>query len=342
MSWIKWAVKRATGGDQAGLRAAVDGAVLRRDSIDAAQLCDCYCVSRGAVRDAITDRLAEEVRSLAPLGLLSEQKAGLLQYAASSGADIDELDRQIKAAALALVRKEAESQYAGQGISVAALIEGAAMVGLNEDEVRAELESYATRTLERILVDILADEKVCPDEESYLREAMGRLAVGSLGGDADAKVEQAKALWRAAHAELPIVSAPILLQRNEVCHHAIRAEALENRSRTIRVNYGGPSARIRIAKGVYYNIGSTAVSRQTENYQHSFGEGALCATSKRLLWIGVEKTISIKLDSIVHYESFTDGILIRKSTGKPLTFAYADGMDLCSTTLIARVIEEQR
>jgi hypothetical protein len=162
-----------------------------------------------------------------------------------------------------------------------------------------------------------------------------------LSPNTNGAIEEGRKLYRAHHGPMEPVDAPVLLKRGEFCVYVVAAETFEDRSRTVRVNYHGPTVRIPIMKGVSYRLGSFAPSRQTEEYQHSFGTGALCMTNQRLLWISPKKSISVPLSNIVRFDPFTDGLRIFKGTGKPLLFVW-QGEDRVATVMAQRTIEELR
>lgn len=215
-----------------------------------------------------------------------------------------------------------------------------ARLGLSPDVSRSMAHEFATARIEIEVEAALADAMVTADE----RAALDALAA-TLGVDVPAHRRQevlaGEAIWFAGNMPLPIVDPPLLLKSSEVCHHAAKAEAVEDRQRTVRVNYQGVSARVKIVKGVYYNVGTVQAERVAEGYQHSFGTGVFCATNKRLLWISGEKVITIPLGKIVAYEVFGNAIKIFKDTGKPLTFFWG-GTNKIASIYAARVIEELR
>lgn len=96
--------------------------------------------------------------------------------------------------------------------------------------------------------------------------------------------------------KLAPVQTPLMLKKGEWCAHAVKCGAYEERRRTGCTNYAGPKARDRIMKGVYYRAGSIQSQRLTESYQHSFGDGVLGATNNRLIWVSLQKSLSIPLD----------------------------------------------
>jgi hypothetical protein len=199
---------------------------------------------------------------------------------------------------------------------------------------------YARHKIEPVVVDMLADNVVDPPEDARLSSLLVRLGV-QLDANSQSAISEAKMLWAVSNDPLPIASSPLLLKRGETCHHVVVAEASEDRTKTVRVNYGGASARVKIMKGVYYRVGSTNIQRVTEEYAHSFGSGALCFTNQRLLWTSPQKTIAIPISRIINYETYSDGIKIYKDSGKPMTFAW-NAPDRVATVLAVRVIEECR
>lgn len=326
--------------DRAGLAAATTVLVRARAEADLEDLASRFHAGRGAVKEAMLGAAMAEVRTIDRAAIAGDPLKSLAAFAKAQGLDVGALSRVLDERALQLLGEEVERQYRFEGITPEELSTFASDVGLRPEKVDAAVERFRTSTLDGLLDGVLEDGMLSPSEEQTLNDAMRRLAISDRSL-VDQRVAQAKAIWRVFYDELPVVNAPILLQRGEVCHHVIQAEAEEERSRTVRVNYGGPTARIRIMKGVSYTVGSRSISTEREGYMFSFGTGALCATNKRLLWLGVNKSFSMKLDAIVHYETYSDGLRIRKGTGKPLLFTYGHD-DRPATLLIARVIEECR
>jgi hypothetical protein len=225
--------------------------------------------------------------------------------------------------------------------------DGEAVVARLEAEMPREeaFERYVAHVQQKVSEVVraaLEDGLLSPDEEARIERVKSRYAESvRLDHETAALLETAKSQFQAWNEPLAPVQVPLLLQKGEWCVHAVKATAHEERQRTVRVNYGGPSARVRIAKGLYYNAGSIATERISEAYYHSFGEGVLGATSKRLLWVSPAKSISIPLGKIVLFEPYTDGIKIIKDTGKPVLFVFK-GVDQPSMVRISRTIEELR
>ncbi len=221
------------------------------------------------------------------------------------------------------------------------IYEQAIGLGLSADRTNSLLEAAVSDHFTQLVLNVLEDGQVDPSEDKRLDDFMAVIGQSVLSPDTSSLIEQGRKLYRAYHGALEAVEAPILLKRGEFCVHVVAAEALEERSRTVRVNYHGPTARIRIMKGVHYRLGSIQAMRQTEEYQHSFGTGALCMTNQRLLWVSPAKSISVTLSNIVRFDPFSDGLRIFKGSGKPLLFVW-QGEDPVATVMAQRTIEELR
>lgn len=233
-----------------------------------------------------------------------------------------------------------------QGVAAAevptqAIHDDAVAMGLDGATAVQDIQSALSVHFTALVQDVLADGVVDPEEDRRISSFMAMIGQSVLAPETASLIEEGRQAYRACSAPLTAVDAPVLLNKGEFCVYAVNAEALEDRSRTVRVGYHGASARIRIAKGIYYNAGSMAVSRQTESYQHSFGMGVLCMTNQRLLWISPDRSISTLLRNIVRFDPYSDGIRIFKGTGKPLLFIWAGGARV-ATIMASRTIEELR
>jgi len=133
--------------------------------------------------------------------------------------------------------------------------------------------------------------------------------------------------WKLANGILPNLEPDFLLQKGEQCiYKSYKCEVLERKEITKRVNYAGPKARIKIAKGLSYNIGSYNVSSHKETVSVSKGVGKMNLTTKRILFKSGDKGVTVTLSSIIDIEPFSDAVIITKSTGKPLIFNVSDGI----------------
>jgi hypothetical protein len=178
--------------------------------------------------------------------------------------------------------------------------------------------------IQEVLRSALEDSRLSPTEESEILQAASRLGVEiDLPPDSLLVLERARTLWQIENGKLPVVGSPVNLQKGEVCHAWLTAEATETRHRTSSIAYSGPSLRIRIMQGVYYNVAKFNVSRESEGYRHSFGFGTLCVTNKRLIFNGDMKSYSLLWKNVLECIGYLDGVEIHKANGKPVVFLFS-------------------
>ena len=67
--------------------------------------------------------------------------------------------------------------------------------------------------------------------------------------------------WQLEHGELVPLDVGINLQKKESCFAARDVEWHETRRVTKRIKYSGPTARLRIMKGVYWRVGDIGIQR---------------------------------------------------------------------------------
>lgn len=197
-------------------------------------------------------------------------------------------------------------------------------LGLTDDDARPTYIAVAMREVERRVLAALDDGQISPDEEVDL-DSLGRsLRIDlSFVPDTQAQIDRAKRTWALANHPLPVVPSPLGLQRGEVAHMWVTAEAFEERSRTKAISYAGPTISIPIMTGVRYRMGRMNVGRETYAYQHSFGVGTLVVTNKRLLFVG-DRSITTRLTNILDLDGFTDGVQVVRTTGKPHLYVYGE------------------
>ena len=168
----------------------------------------------------------------------------------------------------------------------------AGAMGIGAEEAAAIQSAAVEWRMSQEIAAALADERLTADEEAR---------IDTLGHALHAKLEipdamrdrlaRAKMLWQVEQGELPEVPSPIALPTTERCLYAGYGQAMEPRSR----------------------------GKQT--FTHSYGSGDIVLSSKRIIFNGGDKNIAIRLNTVVDFCVYDDGVEVRKATGKPLTFA---------------------
>ncbi len=194
--------------------------------------------------------------------------------------------------------------------------------------------------LEIQLGKIIEDGKISPDEWVEYTAIAKNLNVNlNINEISKAQLEKFKLYWLIENGELPIREVPINLQKNEQCYFTTFADWLESRTVTQRINYAGPTARIKIMKGIYYRAGSIGVQRITSEQLLVIDSGQVYITNKRIIFIGNKKNTNIPLNKILSVNPYSDGIGIEKDSGKSPIIRVSNNADILAMTL-GRVIND--
>ena len=81
---------------------------------------------------------------------------------------------------------------------------------------------------------------------------------------------------------------------------------------TKRYNYAGPTASIRIAKGIRYRLGSIAIQPIKEDYLLTEDIGVFYITNIKIGFIGEKKHFSVNLNKVFSIDLSENGLRIFK------------------------------
>lgn len=120
-----------------------------------------------------------------------------------------------------------------------------------------------------------------------------------------------------------------ILNKNELCIFKLpNCEMLETKQVTRRINYGGPSFRMNLGKGISYRVGSYDFSTTKEDQEISKGIGDLNITTKRILFKASGRVTTIKSNTIVDIDPYQNAVVIFKESGNPITIKTNQGLTL--------------
>jgi len=176
----------------------------------------------------------------------------------------------------------------------------------------------AQRILQQRADELLADKRLSPTEERELQE-LARSVGGALTIDAGTQrlLNRYRLLWQLDNGILPTITAPIALQRGEVCHHELEVQWYEPRRVTTSVSYAGLDTSIRIARGVRFRVGNVTPVRHTTDRLTLLDTGTLYLTNKRLILRGASRNITVRLSSVLSFDAYGNGIEVQKASGRP-------------------------
>jgi hypothetical protein len=207
------------------------------------------------------------------------------------------------------------------------------------DEMCAEIRKDI---VQNYFNEIVADRRLSPEEVEKYIELCKKMHVNASFDENTANlVEKYKNLWKIENDVLPEITTDIYLQKNEKCHFMENATLYESRKVTKRVNYGGPTFRVKIAKGIYYRAGSVGVSRESEDVLTQIDTGTLYITNKRILFTGTKNNKTIKYSQIIDLNPYNDGVEIIKDSGRNPTFQLETNEGDVLITILARILRDE-
>ena len=199
---------------------------------------------------------------------------------------------------------------------------------------------YAKIIIEKFIIDAVADKRYSPQEEQQLFElAKNYCADLKFDVDTDKLLIKYRLYWEIENGTLPVIKSEINLQKSESLHFQTELSWQEQRKVTTRYNYGGPTARIKIAKGIYYRLGSIGVRPQSEDVWQTIDRGTIYLTNKRIIFMGEKGNKTIPIHKILSFTPYSDGVYIQKDSGKSPFLKFSDDTELFAM-ILSRLMNE--
>lgn len=220
------------------------------------------------------------------------------------------------------------------------LRELAEYLGLTQQKESDLYQKVARSALIQKFEQVMADGMLSPAEEQEVVACSRSLGV-NLTFDAETRrlIAQHKRMWNIRHGQLPVIEANVNLQRGEACYFAVDVKWHETRKQRVAAGYAGPTMRVTIADGMYWNAGAIGVKPITRDTLVHLDSGRALITNKRIIFLGTQKTTSIPIGKILDFTKYTDGVEITKGTGKNPFLNFDTEIDeFCAT--LARIINE--
>lgn len=210
------------------------------------------------------------------------------------------------------------------------------------DSIAEEISDESRRKLmDDRLQKMIEDGKISPTEESNFFEIAKNLDVKVTIDDANKTIfDRLKLYWTIENAELSPIPVDLSLQKSEECYFCTTADWYELRTQTTRYNYGGPTARVKIMKGVYYRVGSIKTQPIKQDVLKLIDSGILYLTNKRIIFVGCKKNNNIRLERILSFTPYSDGVEIGKDAGKNPFLSITDNLDIFEL-LLSRLLRDK-
>ncbi|RIV31532.1 hypothetical protein D2V08_13885 [Flagellimonas lutimaris] len=212
---------------------------------------------------------------------------------------------------------------------------------LNDQTAKDILNSNSNKILRDFIDNAISDERLSDEEFEKMNEISQSLGIEpNLDAKTKENLQRYRLYWTIENGELPIyTNPPINIQKSENLYFMGRVNWQEQRRVTKRINYGGPTARIKIAKGVYYRMGSIAAKSVSEDVWKVIDSGNLYLTNKRIIFMGSKGNKTIRLNKVLDITPYKNGVDIQKDTGKSPFLEFSTNVDIFSMMLV-RLMDE--
>jgi len=212
-----------------------------------------------------------------------------------------------------------------------------AALGMSEAQTTALYEAAAVAAVQGAFDVVTADRRYSEVDEQQVHALAASLGVTIRHADETAALlERFRGLARIEAGELPQITVPIHLARGEVCHFAASSVAYkELRTVTKRVNYSGPTASVRLMKGLRWRVGSISVERVTQDVLTPVDTVEAYFTNRKVFLRGARKNTSVPLSKLAHFTVFSDGIQLEKHAGKDIYLIGSADWELAGACLDA-------
>ena len=188
---------------------------------------------------------------------------------------------------------------------------------LPEDLRREIYRETATERYRHLLEEVTADKRLSPSDQKKLRQLAADLNVDvTFDKPTQQQLERYRLLWQIEQGELPTIEAPIKLHRNEQAIFHVPCDWYELRTITKGVRYSGPTMRVKIAKGLYWRAGQLQTKRIKEDSWQHIDRGDMYLTNKRIIFLGQKANKTLRLNRILDFTAYTDGVELQKDRGR--------------------------
>ncbi|HDS03369.1 MAG TPA: hypothetical protein ENN72_06640 [Firmicutes bacterium] len=210
-----------------------------------------------------------------------------------------------------------------------------------EDKFLALYKEKSSRILNNFLAEAVSDQRLSPEEERELYQIAKNMGIENLHFEEATQemLDRYRLYWQIENGEIPTLKPTIHLHKNESLLFKTDINWHERRKETRRIRYGGPTLRLKIAKGLYYRAGDLGFQKVTSEDFQLIDSGTLYLTDKRLIFMGGRSNKTLRITRILAFEPFENGISLQKDKGRNPFFEFTTGTDIFSL-ILKRLLSE--
>ena len=203
-----------------------------------------------------------------------------------------------------------------------------------QELTHAEVRMIARAVYRGALQDALRDDRLTPEEDANLTRLQQELELSEreLGGDQE-QLSRLRMLAQVAAGNLPEVEAPVQLVPGEVCHWLVQCALAERLELPVsKPEPRGTALRV-MATDAFTMEGERDALRPAEEIL-PVDLGIIAVTSRRTLFQGAKRTISVphaRLDTVVLY---ADGVRLDELNGATRRYLLVEDAELTGAVLL--------
>ena len=209
-----------------------------------------------------------------------------------------------------------------------------------EERKAAIFKDLAKSNIIEYLEKALDNERYSPSDQQEIEARIESFDLDfEILNDYKGKCELYNLYWQLENGKLDGIQVDIKLTKNEECYFHTDIDWYELRKVKKRLDYIGASGRVKIAKGIYIRSGSFKGGVKSEDQLQKIDSGHLYLTNKRLIFTGNKGNKNIRLNKILNFKVYSDGVEIVKDTGKSPVLIFDSNINSFSI-LLNRAIDE--
>lgn len=201
-------------------------------------------------------------------------------------------------------------------------------------------DAVRTPVMEAAAKEVLAQHTISPQDVERLSELASRLHVELSWSESTKPVLRAGLqMWALENGgPLPVVDVGSMqLQKGEVCHFCEPSEWLE--ARTVRVSAGNVGYTYRLGSGFTYRTPRVQLASAHHEVLTPIESGFLYITDKRVIFTGQQRNATFKVNSLLGFTQYSDGVQVQKTSGRNPVFTFASHANVAGLVL-GRVLDQ--
>lgn len=202
-------------------------------------------------------------------------------------------------------------------------------------EVERDIRERAARcALDSLVRKTTSDRRLSPDELNELALVARHLGIDATFDDAtESLLDRFALFWRIENGDCPVTEPPVPLSDGELCY--FHCAAAWHRP----LSWSGPGdhletfVSVRVARGVYYRLGTASNERLNRRRVKEMDSGRLLITNRRIIFEGDQGTIRRGLRSVDAFQVLRDAIILEKAGGRGLYLTLDGDVELAAVVL---------